>query len=1361
MGQLWVFLRAPVSSWAAQLAPWAVRVTLLVVGGVLLIRVYAGLRQRETCHKCAWSLILLLFGMEVLLLSEAFKAWRTDVRMTPQAEAGVGLVFALLLVAALVAGMLGLAGLQDRRKKARRGRGWALAGCVGSALGLFGVLAAGPANLLSLPSLLKPFTAGGDAGPPIAMEDVNFRFSPPGAPWGAEPAVIEDAGTKLVFKRSDPEMRLEVGAGKYGGGFDTDQLAEVGRAKIRKRFSTEEVLSVRPKELGGFTGAGVETRGQRENREWFTLQWYYFANGFGYYLVAEGPWAFRRQVRSEAERYFSGFGVIDADRTTDEGGRKFDKDFTSQFYGYTVALANSPWRQWPGLQRDFSWFEFAARQEAGVYLAVVPVWFGQELDEDAILSALLRSMNIQYPNEDLGNRERVDEPGRRGVQFTYQRLASGLPFEYRLRVQHARGYAWLTAVWAARQTPGLEAAAKEAFVRVRFNENLPEKPELENLSRVEKEARGLMVNEAGGVYFARKDYARARGLFADAYETSGSPLCLYNLLSALVELKESREGLALVEKELRAHSGALLLRSYKAVFQEQAGELDAAAETYAGMLAEGIETPDWFERYVALLLRLDRHAVALDAVQKELRKGDLRELRLLEAAIHRDKKDYAQATARLRELREKSPFALEVNQALATTLIEAGQYAEALTICQEAAQHIDNDGLLFALKGRCEAELGRFADSAKSLEVAQRLMPGNAEVARSLERVRAALGQGEKHGAQTVLEPVRLPDELVREASKPPPEGYGAEYGAYYTLRLTAVQLEENGVRRETDYGRVHLLDPAGVTAFSTLQMAFDPLAEEICVNSVRVKQGTNEIASGAPANIYVTDDQSTEIVSHRKTLNIAVPGLRPGVVLEFTVTRLTSGGADASPFLEYDFARPFPVRRSVVFLAGNGRGLMARTSPVTQARPLGGGTYWEQEDPPLAREEPLQPPAADFLPKLWLGRDLPQWGTLVLRYLTQISDRMALNEDLRILARRLTEAETNDAARVAVLARYVQTNLTYKALEFGRRGRVPELPEQVARNRFGDCKDHAVMLQQLLSVVGVKSSLALVNSSGGVVKELPSLEQFDHMILYVPGQGTNGFIDCTHKGAWPGEGPPPELDEHEALVLDDTAPRFERVPALTKPSAIHSERTVTITNRQDALVQETLTLTGLEGAHTRAMLLEMATASQRLYLQRHLGTADAELLVWRVDGLSAPDRPLEFHLTYLVRQAFHELDGRLAGSIPALAERYYLTYEAVEKRRTPFAIRHPLAFTSRMIMKAPSGFTAEAKTEPETRTESDFLVVRSARGQGEGEVKLEFECRQKAGHFGAERYGAFRDESTRACGFLERQVVFVPSSAR
>ena len=73
-------------------------------------------------------------------------------------------------------------------------------------------------------------------------------------------------------------------------------------------------------------------------------------------------------------------------------------------------------------------------------------------------------------------------------------------------------------------------------------------------------------------------------------------------------------------------------------------------------------------------------------------------------------------------------------------------------------------------------------------------------------------------------------------------------------------------------------------------------------------------------------------------------------------------------------------------------------------------------------------------------------------------------------------------------------------AIFLGSGGVVPNLADQVMRNRYGDCKDKTTLLIALLASKGIEASTAMVNSGSAFeIPRLGSVNPFNHVIVYIP----------------------------------------------------------------------------------------------------------------------------------------------------------------------------------------------------------------------------------------------------------------------
>src|SRR5690606_6900842 len=145
-------------------------------------------------------------------------------------------------------------------------------------------------------------------------------------------------------------------------------------------------------------------------------------------------------------------------------------------------------------------------------------------------------------------------------------------------------------------------------------------------------------------------------------------------------------------------------------------------------------------------------------------------------------------------------------------------------------------------------------------------------------------------------------------------------------------------------------------------------------------------------------------------------------------------------------------------------------------------------------------------------------------------------------LAAELTGGATTESERIAAIAGHVQSGLAYRAIAFGPRALIPTPADQIVQTAFGDCKDHSLLMHLLLKAAGVESYLTLVRFPGDIHPGVPSLDQFNHMILMVPALGDR-FIDATDKHTSIMLPVPYGLGGQTALVLDPQQPRLVPIP--------------------------------------------------------------------------------------------------------------------------------------------------------------------------------------------------------------------------
>lgn len=101
--------------------------------------------------------------------------------------------------------------------------------------------------------------------------------------------------------------------------------------------------------------------------------------------------------------------------------------------------------------------------------------------------------------------------------------------------------------------------------------------------------------------------------------------------------------------------------------------------------------------------------------------------------------------------------------------------------------------------------------------------------------------------------------------------------------------------------------------------------------------------------------------------------------------------------------------------------------------------------------------------------------------------------------------------AQAKAIYNWISSNIRYVAVYLGNGTLVPHAASDVLANRYGDCKDHVVLLESLLAAKGIQSFPVLVGI-GNSFYDVPSVATmpgtFDHVITYIPQ--FDKYVDST-----------------------------------------------------------------------------------------------------------------------------------------------------------------------------------------------------------------------------------------------------------
>ncbi|MFT5914664.1 MAG: hypothetical protein ACI81T_001157 [Bacteroidia bacterium] len=169
----------------------------------------------------------------------------------------------------------------------------------------------------------------------------------------------------------------------------------------------------------------------------------------------------------------------------------------------------------------------------------------------------------------------------------------------------------------------------------------------------------------------------------------------------------------------------------------------------------------------------------------------------------------------------------------------------------------------------------------------------------------------------------------------------------------------------------------------------------------------------------------------------------------------------------------------------------------------------------------------------------------------SELTCKVNLEEDkvLKSIVDGLVDGVNSEEEKVKKIFYWVQENIKYIAFEQGMRGFIPHDAGYVYEKRYGDCKDMASIVTDMLKIAGIKSHITWIGSRAipYTYSELPTPMVDNHMIATYEKDGKVIFLDATSSDTYYGM-PSAFIQGKEALLaIDKDTYKVVKVPVMAK----------------------------------------------------------------------------------------------------------------------------------------------------------------------------------------------------------------------
>jgi len=381
------------------------------------------------------------------------------------------------------------------------------------------------------------------------------------------------------------------------------------------------------------------------------------------------------------------------------------------------------------------------------------------------------------------------------------------------------------------------------------------------------------------------------------------------------------------------------------------------------------------------------------------------------------------------------------------------------------------------------------------------------------------------------------------------------------------------------------------------VEIGYDSTYERVELEYARTITPSGKVVYAGAENIRdVTKYLNFPLYSNAKALIISMPSVDIGSIIEYKLkiysSKLITNGnfsfiyrlREAFPLARANFKLTVPKKDKVnlkFFNETYSKGI--DLNPAKEETEKSIIYSWKFKDiSPIIPEEPM-PSISIINPAIGIS-NFSSWEEIYKWWYALYKDKIALNKEVKDFTTNLIKGAKDDLEKAKRIYYFCSRNVRYVAVEYGESGYEPHFANDIFVNRYGDCKDKAILLVAMMKEAGLKAYPVLIPTRDiyQVQKDFPCVN-FNHAIAALSYEGKLIFMDATASTVSFSDIPLGDQERNVFVVLDD---KYEIVttPALGA-NAVTYELKIDIDANEDAVIDRKVTADGFFAAFQRYYL--------------------------------------------------------------------------------------------------------------------------------------------------------------------------------
>jgi tetratricopeptide (TPR) repeat protein len=351
----------------------------------------------------------------------------------------------------------------------------------------------------------------------------------------------------------------------------------------------------------------------------------------------------------------------------------------------------------------------------------------------------------------------------------------------------------------------------------------------------------------------------------------------------------------------------------------------------------------------------------------------------------------------------------------------------------------------------------------------------------------------------------------------------------------------------------------------------------------------------------------------------------------------------------------------------------------------------WEFKNAPEIIEESSMPPWEEIVPRLSLS-SFNKWKDIYDWWWNIAKDKVNVDEEIKRKVKELTKDRNTQEEKSRAIYHWVASKVRYVAIEYGQAGFEPHSAIEIFQNKYGDCKDKAMLLIAMLRCLGISAHPILIGTKGCWVldEEFPVLT-FDHCIVATEVEGKTLFLDPTAETASFGDLPTSDQDR-KVLVFYERGGRVEKIPLFpSQHNKVSQTMEIRVHNDETFTATREIKTFGMYDQGQRAWLkyTKPVLVQEQLKEKINTITPGGELLNYRISNVEDLNQPVEIGMEFkgpkfLTRAGKNRLlpkFGSMSASLVSKERRNFpLDFQALYENLTKIGVELPSHLTVKFL---------------------------------------------------------------------------------